>query len=77
MQVDEGLDDGQPQSGAAIQTRIDTPTGRQRGAGLGLAIDKTFVNLPGGNISAEKREPRGSRIIHNLPPDSAMARVAE
>jgi signal transduction histidine kinase len=62
---------------AAIQTRIDTPSGRQRGAGLGLAIVKTFVNLHGGTISAEKREPRGSRIIVNLPRDSAMAGVAE
>jgi len=62
---------------AAIQTRIDTPTGRQRGAGLGLAIVKTFVNLHGGTITAEKREPRGSRIIVSLPRDSAMAGVAE
>jgi signal transduction histidine kinase len=62
---------------AAIQTRIDTPTGRQRGAGLGLAIVKTFVNLHGGTIIAEKREPRGSRIVVNLPRDSTMAGVAE
>jgi signal transduction histidine kinase len=62
---------------AAIQTRIDTPSGRQRGAGLGLAIVKTFVNLHGGTIIAEKREPRGSRIVVNLPRDSAMAGVAE
>jgi signal transduction histidine kinase len=62
---------------AAIQTRIDTPTGRQRGAGLGLAIVKTFVNLHGGTIIAEKREPRGSRIVVNLPRDSALASVAE
>ncbi|WEK03810.1 MAG: PAS-domain containing protein [Candidatus Devosia phytovorans] len=62
---------------AAIQTRIDTPSGRQRGAGLGLAIVKTFVNLHGGTIIAEKREPRGSRIVVNLPLDSAMAGVAE
>ncbi|HEY8578016.1 MAG TPA: PAS-domain containing protein [Devosia sp.] len=62
---------------AAIQTRIDTPSGRQRGAGLGLAIVKTFVNLHGGTILAEKREPRGSRIVVNLPRDSAMAGVAE
>src|SRR5690606_40951983 len=52
---------------AALQTRIDTPNGRQRGAGLGLAIVKTFVNLHGGTITAEKREPRGSRIIVSLP----------
>ncbi|WDR06915.1 PAS-domain containing protein [Devosia rhodophyticola] len=63
----------------AILTRIDTPSdsGRQRGAGLGLAIVKTFVNLHGGVISAEKREPRGSRITVNLPRDSAMVGAAE
>lgn len=63
---------------SAILTRLDAPAGgRQRGAGLGLAIVKTFVNLHGGVISAERREPRGSRIIVNLPRDSAMAGVAE
>jgi len=64
---------------AAILTRLDTPAagGRQRGAGLGLSIVRTFVNMHGGTISAEKREPRGSRIIVNLPLDSAMAGVAE
>lgn len=64
---------------SAILTRLDNPStsGRQRGAGLGLSIVRTFVNLHGGTISAEKREPRGSRIIVNLPRDSAMAGVAE
>jgi signal transduction histidine kinase len=62
---------------AAIQTRVDAPVGRQRGAGLGLSIVKTFVNLHGGTINTERREPRGSRIIVNLPRDSAMAGVAE
>ncbi len=64
---------------AAILTRLDTPAagGRQRGAGLGLSIVRTFVNMHGGTISAEKREPKGSRIIVNLPLDSAMAGVAE
>jgi len=61
----------------AILTRIDAPAGRQRGAGLGLAIVKTFVNLHGGTITAERREPRGSRITVNLPRDSAMAGVGE
>ena len=62
---------------AAILTRIDgQSTGRQRGAGLGLAIVKTFVNLHGGTISAESRDPRGSRITVNLPHDSAMAGIA-
>ena len=64
---------------SAILTRLDNPgvSGRQRGAGLGLAIVKTFVNLHGGTISAEKREPRGSRIIVSLPRDSSMSAVAE
>lgn len=64
---------------SAILTRLDAPNagGRQRGAGLGLSIVRTFVNLHGGTISAEPREPRGSRIIVNLPRDSALAGVAE
>jgi signal transduction histidine kinase len=64
---------------SAILTRLDTPStgGRQRGAGLGLSIVRTFVNLHGGTISAERREPRGSRITVNLPRDSAMVGVAE
>ncbi|MEX1179877.1 MAG: ATP-binding protein [Cucumibacter sp.] len=41
--------------------------GRQRGAGLGLAIVKTFVHLHGGTISVERRAPRGTRVIVNLP----------
>jgi signal transduction histidine kinase len=64
---------------AAILTRLDGPQsgGRQRGAGLALSIVRTFVNMHGGTISAEKREPKGSRIIVNLPLDSALAGVAE
>ena len=64
---------------SAILTRLDTPAagGRQRGAGLGLSIVRTFVNMHGGTISAEKREPKGSRIIINLPMNSALAGVAE
>jgi signal transduction histidine kinase len=62
---------------AAIHPRIDSPSGRQRGAGLALTIVRTFVNLHGGTITAEKREPRGSRITVNLPRDIAMAGVGE
>jgi signal transduction histidine kinase len=64
---------------SAILTRLDTPSagGRLRGAGLGLSIVRTFVNLHGGTISAEQREARGSRIIVNLPLNSALAGVAE
>ncbi|KRA96809.1 hypothetical protein ASD83_17215 [Devosia sp. Root685] len=64
---------------SAILSRLDTPSagGRLRGAGLGLSIVRTFVNLHGGTISAQQREPRGSRITVNLPRDSALAGVAE
>lgn len=51
--------------------------GRQRGAGLGLAIVRTFVNLHGGTISVEKRQPRGTRVTVNLPRDVSLAGVAE
>ena len=60
---------------AAIAERADLPSisGRQRGAGLGLAIVKAFVNLHGGTITVEKREPRGSRVVVNLPQDASSA----
>jgi signal transduction histidine kinase len=65
---------------AAILDRVDnaTNTGRQRGAGLGLAIVRTFVNLHGGTISVEELKPRGSRVVVNLPRDaSAVSTAAE
>jgi len=75
-------DEGAPMSEemrAAILERADTQaiSGRQRGAGLGLAIVRTFVNLHGGTISVERREPRGSRVVVNLPRDAAMLGAAE
>lgn len=47
--------------------------GRQRGAGLGLAIVKTFVNLHGGTVLIESREPRGTRVTVILPANAALA----
>ncbi len=41
--------------------------GRQRGAGLGLTIVRSFVHLHGGTLSIEERDPRGTRITVNLP----------
>lgn len=41
--------------------------GRQREAGLGLAIVRTFVNLHGGTVTLEKRAPKGTRVIVNMP----------
>ena len=58
----------------AILNQTETPaiSGRERGAGLGLAIVRSFVNLHGGTISIERREPRGSRVTVNLPRDASM-----
>ena len=63
----------------ALLDRDDALTGpaRQRGAGLGLQIVRAFVNMHGGTISLEKREPRGTRVIVSLPSDVALAGAAE
>lgn len=51
--------------------------GRQRGAGLGLSIVKTFAHMHGGTISIEKREPKGTRVIVNLPAEQIIQGAAE
>ncbi len=63
---------------AALSDRADIgrATGRQRGAGLGLAIVRSFVHLHGGTISVERREPRGSRVVVSLPLGAALASTA-
>lgn len=74
-------DDGAPMSdemrAAMVGNDNASALARQRGAGLGLAIVRAFVNLHGGTISLEKREPRGSRVIVSLPSDASMAGAAE
>jgi signal transduction histidine kinase len=63
---------------AAMADRVDsTISGRQRAAALGLAIVRTFVNLHGGIISVEKREPRGSRVTVTLPRTQRLTSAAE
>ena len=57
---------------AALSDRTDS-AGRQRGAGLGLAIVRSFVSMHGGTISVERREPRGSRVVVSLPLQVAVA----
>jgi two-component system sensor histidine kinase VicK len=37
------------------------------GAGLGLAIARSIVELHGGSIWAEPRRPAGTRIVFDLP----------
>jgi len=41
--------------------------GRQRGTGLGLSIVSTFVHLHGGTVKIERRKPRGTTVMVNLP----------
>ena len=62
---------------AALNERPDAGSGRQRGAGLGLAIVRSFVHLHGGTISVERREPRGSRVVVSLPLSAAYSTAAE
>ncbi len=62
---------------AAIEANTAANAGRERGAGLGLAIVRSFVNLHGGTITLERREPRGNRVTVNIPRDTAMLGAAE
>ena len=51
--------------------RMDEATDRGKGAGLGLAISKGFVEAMGGRIAAASpiHEGRGTRILISLPKD--------
>jgi len=69
---DEGAMDEDARVGLA-RTDVQGAAGLDRGAGLGLAIVQAFVNLHGGTISVEKRQPRGMRVVVNLPQDASAA----
>ncbi len=43
------------------------PRGGSGGAGLGLAIARWIVDLHGGEIRAERRDPQGTRFVVTLP----------
>jgi signal transduction histidine kinase len=62
---------------AALNAETDATPGRQRGAGLGLAIVRSFVSMHGGTISVERREPRGSRVVVSLPVAAYVTAAAE
>ncbi|HUQ62865.1 MAG TPA: ATP-binding protein [Acidimicrobiales bacterium] len=48
--------------------RVDAArTSEDGGAGLGLAIARWIVDLHGGQIHAERREPHGCRMVVELP----------
>jgi two-component system sensor histidine kinase KdpD len=54
--------------------RMDEATDRGKGAGLGLAISKGFVEAMGGRIAAASpiHEGRGTRILISLPKERQM-----
>lgn len=71
---DEGVGISDEIKASVFQRFEGKPTeGRQRGAGLGLAIVRTFVNLHGGTISMEERQPKGTRVVVNLPAHASDA----
>jgi len=74
---DEGAQTSE-QMRAALNNRGDAAgsSARQRGAGLGLAIVRSFVHLHAGTISVERREPRGSRVVVSLPLSTALSTTA-
>jgi len=74
---DEGPGFSEEMRAALLGRPEAASSGRQRGEGLGLAIVRTFVNLHGGTLSIEKREPRGTRVVVNLPLDAAFIQAAE
>ena len=47
--------------------RVDAARPEGGGAGLGLAIARWIVDLHGGSIHAEDAQPRGCRIVVDLP----------
>ena len=73
---DEGAVNEQLRATILDRPESATTPGRDRAAGLGLAIVRAFVNLHGGTISVEKREPRGSRVVVSLPRDASAAATA-
>jgi signal transduction histidine kinase len=47
------------------------------GAGLGLAIARWIVDLHGGEIHPEPREPHGCRMVVTLPPATTVPEPEE
>jgi signal transduction histidine kinase len=49
---------------------------RRRGAGLGLSIVKSFVELHGGTVSIESEEGVGTRVVCRFPVSPAVLKHA-
>jgi signal transduction histidine kinase len=52
-------------------------TTKRNGTGLGLAITQEIVEAHGGTIRCERREPRGTRFVIELPVRAPLAKAAE
>ncbi|MCB1387418.1 MAG: HAMP domain-containing histidine kinase, partial [Nitratireductor sp.] len=52
---------------AAIFERFESGNGQKRGAGLGLAIVRSLVELHGGEVRIEQGEKRGARFVCVFP----------
>lgn len=50
--------------------------GRRRGAGLGLAIVRSFVNLHDGTVAIHSRKDKGTEVVLTFPDAPAHLRVA-
>ncbi|SFK66356.1 Signal transduction histidine kinase [Mesorhizobium albiziae] len=50
--------------------------GRRRGAGLGLSIVKSFVELHGGSVRIDSAKDRGTTVVCQFPMVPAQARAA-
>ncbi|PYE89094.1 PAS domain-containing sensor histidine kinase [Phyllobacterium leguminum] len=50
--------------------------GRRRGAGLGLSIVKSFVELHGGSVEIDTAAGRGTTVLCRLPVEARIFRVA-
>lgn len=61
---------------AAIFERFENGEGQKRGAGLGLAIVRSLVELHGGEVRIEQGEKRGARFVCVFPYKPAASRQA-
>jgi signal transduction histidine kinase len=52
------------------------PQGQQRGAGLGLSLVRSLVELHGGWVTLESTEGEGTRVICHLPERARLTRPA-
>ena len=61
---------------ATIFERFESGGGQKRGAGLGLAIVRSLVELHGGEVRIEQGEKRGARFVCVFPYRPAASRQA-